>query len=131
MPGLTPLAVGFPATAGVQFQPVAGASSERSERGVADIPGLTEKRVQNWRAERAIRVVAGPVPVRGRRRFRGRLCGVLEGILRLATVTGEERLPLAGVASAKLVLGALTPARPGRAKPAERSKRLRAGVRQR
>jgi ribosome maturation factor RimP len=68
-------------------------------------------------------------PVRGRKRFRGRLIGVLDGTLRLATVAGEERLPLAGVASAKLVLGALTPARPGRAKPAERSKRLRAGVR--
>ena len=73
------------------------------------------------------------LPVRGRRRFRGRLCGVLEGILRLATATGEERLPLAGVARANLVLGAsVTPPRPGRAKPAEpSSRRLRVGVRQR
>jgi hypothetical protein len=50
--------MGFPAIADVLFQPVAGASSERSERRVADIPGLTEKRVQNWRAELAIRVAA-------------------------------------------------------------------------
>jgi ribosome maturation factor RimP len=72
-------------------------------------------------------------PVRGRRRFRGRLMGVLEGTLGLATATGEERLPLAGVARANLVFGAtVTPPRPGRAKPAEpSSRRLPAGVRQR
>jgi ribosome maturation factor RimP len=71
------------------------------------------------------------VPVRGRRRFRGRLLGVLEGTLRLATSTGEERLPLAGVARANLVLGsAVAPPRPRRMKAAEpSSRRLRVGVR--
>ena len=72
-------------------------------------------------------------PVRGRRRFRGRLLGVVEGTLRLATPQGEERLPLAGVARANLVLGtAVTPPRTGRMRPAEpSSRRLPAGVRQR
>jgi ribosome maturation factor RimP len=44
------------------------------------------------------------LPVNGRKRFRGRLLGVLEGTLRLATATGEEHLPLAHVARANLVL---------------------------
>ncbi len=74
------------------------------------------------------------LPVRGRKRFRGRLNGVVEGTLRLATAPGEEEfLPLAGVARANLVLGTTsTPPRPGRARPAEpSSRRPRSGVRQR
>jgi ribosome maturation factor RimP len=43
-------------------------------------------------------------PVGGRKRFRGRLLGTAEGEIRLATDTGEARLPLAAVARAKLVL---------------------------
>jgi ribosome maturation factor RimP len=73
------------------------------------------------------------LPVGGRRRFRGRLIGVVDGTLRLATAMGEERLPLAGVARANLVpYTSVTPPRPGRAKPTEpSSQRLRVGVRQR
>ncbi len=43
-------------------------------------------------------------PVDGRRRFRGRLLGTLEGAVRLLTEAGEARLPLDTVARAKLVL---------------------------
>ena len=43
-------------------------------------------------------------PVGGRKRFRGRLLGIADGEIRLATDTGEARLPLAAVARAKLVL---------------------------
>jgi ribosome maturation factor RimP len=43
-------------------------------------------------------------PVDGRRRFRGRLIGTAEGVLRLLTEAGEVRLPLDVVARAKLVL---------------------------
>jgi ribosome maturation factor RimP len=43
-------------------------------------------------------------PVGGRKRFRGRLLGTADGEIRLATDTGEARLPLAAVARAKLVL---------------------------
>ena len=44
------------------------------------------------------------VPLDGRRRFRGRLIGTAEGVLRLLTEAGETRLPLDGVARAKLIL---------------------------
>jgi ribosome maturation factor RimP len=44
------------------------------------------------------------VPVDGRKRFRGRLLGVAEGDIRLATAAGERRLPLASIARAKLVV---------------------------
>ena len=44
------------------------------------------------------------VPVAGRKRFRGRLLGTAEGDIRLATATGETRLPLGLVARAKLVM---------------------------
>jgi ribosome maturation factor RimP len=44
-------------------------------------------------------------PWHGRRRFRGRLLGVGEGTVGLATAAGEERLPLAAVARANLVFG--------------------------
>jgi ribosome maturation factor RimP len=44
------------------------------------------------------------VPVDGRKRFRGRLLGIAEGDIRLATAAGETRLPLVLVARAKLVI---------------------------
>jgi ribosome maturation factor RimP len=44
------------------------------------------------------------MPLDGRRRFRGRLIGTVEGVLRLLTDAGETRLPLDGVARAKLIL---------------------------
>ena len=43
-------------------------------------------------------------PIEGRKRFRGRLLGTSAENVRLATETGEIRLPLAEVARAKLVL---------------------------
>lgn len=43
-------------------------------------------------------------PIEGRKRFRGRLLGTLATTVRLATETGEVRLPLSDVARAKLVL---------------------------
>ncbi len=44
------------------------------------------------------------MPLNGRRRFCGRLIGTAEGVLRLLTEAGEMRLPLDGVARAKLIL---------------------------
>ena len=44
------------------------------------------------------------MPQDGRRRFRGRLIGAADGILRLLTEMGETRLPLNAVARAKLIL---------------------------
>ena len=43
-------------------------------------------------------------PIDGRKRFRGRLLGTSAGNVRLATETGEVKLPFADVARAKLVL---------------------------
>jgi ribosome maturation factor RimP len=43
-------------------------------------------------------------PLDGRRRFRGRLMGTAEGVLRLLTEAGETRLPLDAIARAKLAL---------------------------
>ena len=43
-------------------------------------------------------------PLDGRKRFRGRLIGTAEGVLRLLTGAGETRLPLDAMARAKLVL---------------------------
>ena len=43
-------------------------------------------------------------PLEGRRRFRGRLVGTGEGILRLLTELGEARLPLQDISRAKLIL---------------------------
>jgi ribosome maturation factor RimP len=60
-------------------------------------------------------------PLNGRRRFRGRLIGTDDDVLRLSTAAGEERLPLAGVARANLV----------GADPVPSSRRRRAGVRKR
>jgi ribosome maturation factor RimP len=43
-------------------------------------------------------------PLDGRKRFRGRLLGRADDVIRLATENGEARLPLAAVTKAKLVL---------------------------
>ncbi len=43
-------------------------------------------------------------PMEGRKRFRGRLLGTAAESVRLATETGEVKLPLAEVARAKLIL---------------------------
>ncbi len=43
-------------------------------------------------------------PLDGRKRFRGRLLGIADGAVRLATEAGEARLPLAAVTRAKLVI---------------------------
>jgi ribosome maturation factor RimP len=43
-------------------------------------------------------------PLDGRKRFRGRLLGMVDGEVRLATQAGETRLPFTAVAKAKLVL---------------------------
>jgi ribosome maturation factor RimP len=43
-------------------------------------------------------------PIEGRKRFRGRLLGTSAESVRLATETGEVKLPLADVARAKLIL---------------------------
>ena len=43
-------------------------------------------------------------PFDGRKRFRGRLLGRADDAVRLVAETGEVRLPLAGIAKAKLVL---------------------------
>jgi ribosome maturation factor RimP len=89
-------------------------------------------------------------PLRGRRRFRGRLLGVVDGSLVLATAAGEEQLPLVGVARANLVFddapaATTTRGRPRRTAPTEDSgafaelhhqpsdpanRRLRAGTRE-
>src|ERR1700751_3943068 len=44
------------------------------------------------------------VPLDGRRRFRGRLIGTAEGVIRLLTEAGETQLPLDTVVRAKLIL---------------------------
>ncbi len=43
-------------------------------------------------------------PIDGRRRFRGRLVGTVDGTVCLKTPEGEARLPLGAIARAKLVL---------------------------
>jgi ribosome maturation factor RimP len=43
-------------------------------------------------------------PLDGRKRFRGRLAGTGEGVLHLLTESGETRLPIKGIARAKLIL---------------------------
>jgi len=43
-------------------------------------------------------------PVGGRKRFRGRLLGIADGEVRVATDDGETRLPFTAVARAKLVI---------------------------
>ena len=44
------------------------------------------------------------MPLNGQRRFRGRLIGTLEGVIRFLTEEGEVRLPLDAVVRAKLIL---------------------------
>jgi ribosome maturation factor RimP len=44
------------------------------------------------------------MPLNGRRRFRGRLIGTAEGVIRFLTEEGEVRLPLDAVVRAKLIL---------------------------
>ena len=63
-------------------------------------------------------------PLDGRKRFRGRLLGRAEEYVRLVGEAGEVRLPLAGIARAKLVLtddllalARLKPAHPGATPP--------------
>ncbi|MBV8937397.1 MAG: ribosome maturation factor RimP [Alphaproteobacteria bacterium] len=67
-------------------------------------------------------------PIEGRKRFRGRLIGTLAEKVRLATETGEVRLPLSDVARAKLVLtddlidaSRRGPSQPPLPQPADRS----------
>ena len=56
-------------------------------------------------------------PLNGRKRFSGRLIGIAEGEVRLATAAGEERLPYDAVARARLVPGEdLTGPAPGTAR---------------
>ena len=65
------------------------------------------------------------VPHGGRRRFRGRLLGMCDGAVQLATAAGEQRLPLADVARANLVFVAAAGPQRNRANPANRSSRRR------
>ena len=62
-------------------------------------------------------------PIEGRKRFRGRLLGTSAESVRLATETGEVRLPLADVARAKLILtdDLIAAARPAPLRSAARS----------
>jgi ribosome maturation factor RimP len=58
-------------------------------------------------------------PKNGRKRFRGRLAGTVDGTVRLLTAEGEAELPLAGIAKAKLLRSdeLIAPAGPKSAKP--------------
>jgi ribosome maturation factor RimP len=55
-------------------------------------------------------------PIAGRKRFRGRLNGTADGMIRLVIDGGEVRLPLDAVARARLVI-VHDPAMPARKKP--------------
>ena len=44
------------------------------------------------------------LPIEGRRRFRGRLLGVVEDQLRLQLADGEQAIPYAGIRKAKLIV---------------------------
>ena len=73
-------------------------------------------------------------PHDGRKRFRGRLIGIVDDAICLATAAGEERLPLADVARANLIGIDAAPLGPrrGRARPTDPpSGRRRAGLRKR
>jgi ribosome maturation factor RimP len=70
-------------------------------------------------------------PHRGRRRFRGRLLGLSDGVVRLATAAGEQHLPLADVARANLVfVDAAGPQRNRTTSPNRSSQRRRAAGRE-
>jgi ribosome maturation factor RimP len=44
------------------------------------------------------------LPIEGRRRFRGRLLGVVDDQLRLQLADGEQAIPYAGIRKAKLIV---------------------------
>jgi ribosome maturation factor RimP len=70
-------------------------------------PGIDRPLVRNEDYDRFIGFEAKielAMPVEGRKRFRGRLLGTIEGTVRLLTDGGEIGLPLDAVARAKLVL---------------------------
>jgi ribosome maturation factor RimP len=70
-------------------------------------PGIDRPLVRNEDYDRFIGFDAKielAMPVEGRKRFRGRLLGTIEGTVRLLTDGGEIGLPLDAVARAKLVL---------------------------
>ena len=107
--------------------PIAGGYSlEISSPGI-DRPLVREKDYERFRGcEARIELTA---PLDGRRRFRGRLLGTSEGIVRLLTEAGEARLPLDTVARAKLVptddlivRGQRKSPAPPRAQPANQSR---------
>jgi ribosome maturation factor RimP len=112
--------------------PIAGAYRlEISSPGI-DRPLLEPSDYDRFRGREA--KIELTLPLNGRKRFRGQLLGLLEGTVRLATAAGEERLPLAAVARAKLVCGdaSAAPVRQGRgafANPPTR--RSRASIRKR
>jgi ribosome maturation factor RimP len=70
-------------------------------------PGIDRPLVRSEDYDRFIGLEAKielATPVEGRKRFRGRLLGTVEGTVRLLTDAGEIGLPLDAVARAKLVL---------------------------
>ena len=82
--------------------PIAGGYSlEISSHGI-DRPLVRKEEYDRFSGCEARIELAAPLD--GRRRFRGRLLGSSEGIVRLLTEAGEARLPLDTVARAKLVL---------------------------
>jgi ribosome maturation factor RimP len=81
--------------------PIAGAYSlEISSPGI-DRPLVRAEDYDRFRGHEA--KIELNRPKDGRKRFRGRLIGAANGMVRLATAQGEEELPLDAVAKAKLV----------------------------
>jgi ribosome maturation factor RimP len=111
--------------------PIAGAYQlEISSPGI-DRPLVKPADYDRFRGREA--KIEMTLPLCGRRRFRGRLLGIREGTVRLATLEGEIRLPLAAVAHANLVSGEASAARARRDRatlPEPLTRRLRAGVRE-
>lgn len=104
--------------------PIAGTYTlEISSPGI-DRP-LTKKEDYDRFAGREARIELAQ-PIAGRRRFRGRLMGTSDGVIRLAQPAGETALPLASVVRARLVaeddLALSAPKKRGRAKAAARSR---------
>jgi ribosome maturation factor RimP len=83
--------------------PIAGAYVlEVSSPGI-DRPLVRAKDFAQWAGFEA--KVETALPIAGRKRFKGRLLGIDgEGLVGIATDTGEAHIPLADVRSAKLVL---------------------------